>query len=130
MPRPPRITGPLLDVSECLLRACEEGGAVHGWGVMKKTKRSGPTVYGVLDRLEDCGWITGYWEELRPEDSRPRRRFYQLTPEGEAGIRILLEQRRPQVLRNLRGRSPDSVVPRLAPHYGQQTYSNYSDTGF
>ena len=115
MPRPSRITGPLLDVSECLLRAREQGGAVHGWTLMKQTKRSGPTVYGVLDRLEDCGWIAGHWEELGPEESRPRRRFYRMTPEGEAGVRVLLEQRRPQVLRNLRNRSPGGVVPGLAP---------------
>lgn len=115
MPSPPRITGPLLDVSECLLRARGQGRTVHGWALMKQTRRSGPTVYGVLDRLEDCGWITGWWEDLGPEESRPRRRLYRLTPEGAAGIRALLEQRRPQVLRSLESRSPGGVVPRLAP---------------
>ena len=126
MPRPSRITDPLLDVSECLLRACADGGAVHGWDLVKTTRRPGPTVYGVLERLEDCGWIAGYWEELSPEDSRPRRRLYQLTSEGEAGIRVLLEQRRPQVFRILGGRSAGTVSHRSTPHYGQQPYS---DTG-
>ena len=115
MPGWSRVTGPLLDVSACLLRAREQGGAVHGWALMKQTKRSGPTVYGVLDRLEDCGWITGYWEELGAEDSRPRRRFYQLTPDGEAGVRALLEQRRPEVLRNLKRRSQGGMFPGMAP---------------
>jgi PadR family transcriptional regulator, regulatory protein PadR len=113
--RPSRITGPLLDVSECLLRAQELGGAVHGWTLMKQTRRSGPTVYGVLDRLEGCGWITGCWEELGPEESRPRRRFYRLTPEGEAGVRALLEQRRPQALRSPGSHSPGGAIPGLAP---------------
>jgi PadR family transcriptional regulator, regulatory protein PadR len=125
MPRPPRVTGPLLDVSECLLRAREEGGAVHGWALMKRTKRSGPTIYGVLDRLEDCGWIVGSWEDLGPEDSRPRRRFYQLTAEGEAGVRILLEQRRPQALSDLGRRSPGGVVRRLAP--GPNTFTRLTN---
>jgi PadR family transcriptional regulator, regulatory protein PadR len=115
MGRPPRITGPLLDVSACLLRARSQGEAVHGWVLMKRTGRSGPTVYGVLDRMEDCGWITGYWEDLGPESSRPRRRFYELTPEGLAGVRQLLEERRPQELREICGRSPGAAVPGLAP---------------
>lgn len=115
VPRPSRITGPLLDVSACLLRARNQGETVHGWALMKATKRSGPTVYGVLDRLEDCGWITGYWEELGPDSGRPRRRFYQLTPEGVAGVEELLLERRPQELRDIGGRSPGRVLPRLAP---------------
>lgn len=91
-----------------------QGEKVHGWLLMHETKRSGPTVYGVLDRLEDCGWIIGCWEDLGPESNRPRRRLYELTPEGADGIRHLLEERRPQALHE-----PDaprrSTAPRLAP---------------
>src|ERR1035441_2393229 len=115
MAGPIRVTNPLLDVLEVLFQAFGNHDDLHGWAIMKQTKRSGPTVYGVLDRLEDCGWIAGHWEELGPEESRPRRRFYRMTPEGEAGGRVLLEQRRPQVLRTLRNRSPGGVVPGLAP---------------
>jgi hypothetical protein len=43
---------------------------------------SEPTVYGVLDRLEETEWITGRWEEHHPQLSTPRRRFYHLTPTG------------------------------------------------
>lgn len=103
----------MLDVSARLLRAQEEGEALHGWALMKETKRSGPTVYGVLDRLEDCGWITGYWEDREPESKGPRRRLYELTPEGIAGVLDLLKERRPQELNNLRTRSR-AVIPGLA----------------
>jgi DNA-binding PadR family transcriptional regulator len=91
----------LLDVSACLLRAARQGEAVHGWLLMKQAGHSGPTVYGVLGRLEDCGWVTGSWEDLGPEASRPRRRFYEVTASGADGIRRLLEERRPQALREL-----------------------------
>ena len=62
---------------------------------MRETKRSGPTVYGVLDRLEDRGWIEGYWEDQDPDSNRPRRRFYRLTLQGAAGLHDLLAERRP-----------------------------------
>jgi PadR family transcriptional regulator PadR len=69
-----RITNPLLDVLEVLLQAFDSRTAdLHGWAIMKATKRSGPTVYGVLDRLEDIGWISGRWEDENPEPGKPRR---------------------------------------------------------
>jgi DNA-binding PadR family transcriptional regulator len=115
VPKPQRITEPLLDVSACLLHAAGQGEAVHGWLLMKETKRPGPTVYGVLDRLEDCGWITGYWDDLGPESNRPRRRLYELTPEGADGIRHLLEERRPQALRETGSARWRGALPRMAP---------------
>lgn len=89
-----RITGPLLDVLEYFLDALGSNEEVHGWAIMHAIKRSGPTVYGVLDRLEDAGWITGRWED-DPEGGRPRRRLYTLTPNGRAEARELLAERRP-----------------------------------
>jgi DNA-binding PadR family transcriptional regulator len=94
-----RITQPTLDVLEVLLRAHKEGEKIHGWAIMKETKRSGPTVYNALDRLEDAGWITGEWEELEPDANRPRRRFYRLTGEGAPAARALLAERRPAALK-------------------------------
>lgn len=100
MTGPDRVTGPLLDVLEVLVRALHNGDHdPHGWAIMKVTKRSGPTVYGVLDRLEDMGWIDGTWEEQYPENGTPRKRFYRLTPTGEVGARDLLRERRPESLR-------------------------------
>jgi PadR family transcriptional regulator, regulatory protein PadR len=94
-----RITNPLLDVVEVLHWALMDGEEeLHGWAIMKTTKRTGPTVYGVLDRLEEAGWITGHWEEQPPEANKPRRRFYQLTPTGRTAVRDLLAERRPKAL--------------------------------
>lgn len=111
MPRSSRATGPLLDVSTCLLRAYAQDEELHGWAIMKETKRSGPTVYGVLDRMEDRGWITGYWEEQGKDSSKPRRRFYRLTPKGLADIQELLANRRPEALRDLGRYGKGIAVP-------------------
>jgi DNA-binding PadR family transcriptional regulator len=91
-----RVTGPLLDILELLLRAWQDDEEIHGWAIMKAVKRSGPTTYNVLDRIEDAGWATGTWENQHPETGRPRRRFYRLTPTGVAAARELLAARRPQ----------------------------------
>jgi PadR family transcriptional regulator, regulatory protein PadR len=96
---PIRVTGPLLDVMEALLRAFDDNAELHGWAILKATKRAGPTVYGVLDRLEDAGWITGRWEAQHPQANKPRRRLYRLTPNGVAAARRLLAERRPDSFR-------------------------------
>ncbi|GAA2128867.1 PadR family transcriptional regulator [Actinomadura napierensis] len=98
MSGPIRVTGPLLDVAEVLLQAFDDKVELHGWAILKATKRSGPTVYGVLDRLEDAGWIIGRWEDQHPEPNKPRRRFYQLTPTGVVAARNVLAERRPETL--------------------------------
>ena len=93
-----RVTNSLLDVLEVLVAAASQKGSpeLHGWAIMKAVQRTGPTVYGVLDRLEDAKWITGYWEEQHPGPNMPRRRFYRLTPTGNTAARSLLAERRPQ----------------------------------
>lgn len=99
MPGPVRVTTPLLDVLEVFIKTLLAGDEdLHGWAIMKAVRRSGPTVYGVLDRLEDMGWITGRWEE-HAEPGKPRRRLYRLTPAGETGARELLAERRPEALK-------------------------------
>ncbi|GLX06798.1 helix-turn-helix transcriptional regulator [Microbispora sp. NBRC 16548] len=94
-----RVTAPTLDVLEELLRAHQEGEKLHGWVIMKRTKRAGPTVYRALDRLEDAGWISGEWEESPDDPARPRRRLYELTGIGVPAARALLAERRPTALK-------------------------------
>ena len=98
MPQEFRVTVPLLDVLEVFIQAfTDDEGELHGWQIVKSTGRSGPTVYGVLDRLVDAGWISGRWEEENPQPNRPRRRLYRLTPDGVASARQLLAERRPRL---------------------------------
>ncbi len=110
MAGPIRVTTPLLDVLEVLLQAFDNHDDMHGWAIMKATKRSGPTVYGVLDRLEDAGWISGRWEDENPEPGKPRRRFYSITPTGVIGAREILGERRPEALGH-RLRAPGPALP-------------------
>jgi len=78
---------------------------------MKVTNRSGPTVYGILDRLEDMGWITGEWEAQNPDPSKPRRRFYRITPTGHVGAAELLLKHRPHPLGLRVVSNPRPAVP-------------------
>lgn len=94
MSGPSRVTGPLLDVLELFLHSLDDGTELHGWAISQATGRLAPTVYGVLDRLEDAGWITGTWETQHPESNKPRRRLYRLTPNGVVEARDLLTARR------------------------------------
>jgi DNA-binding PadR family transcriptional regulator len=81
------MSGAMFDVLALLLQAWEDQTEVHGWLIMKSVRRSGPSVYRVLDRLEDAGWITASWEVLPPRQKRPRRRYYRLTAEGVEAAR-------------------------------------------
>ena len=112
MADPRRVTGPFLDVLEVfVLEAGSCTGELHGWAIMKATKRSGPTTYGVLDKLEDMGWITGDWESENPEPGKPRRRLYRLTPTGTSGAMQLLSERRPKALSRVLPAAPGPVRP-------------------
>jgi DNA-binding PadR family transcriptional regulator len=101
-----RITGPLLDVLEQLLNAHNQRVELHGWPIVHNTKRTGPTVYRVLDRLEDAGWVTARWDDPGPGSGRPRRRLYRFTPTGLAEARGILAARRPGARAPALPRSP------------------------
>jgi PadR family transcriptional regulator, regulatory protein PadR len=106
-----RVTAPTLDVLEVLLRALADGAEVHGWEIMKTVKRSGPTVYNVLDRLEDIDWIEGRWDDQTPP-GKPRRRYYRLSATGAERARALLAERRPAAQPTTRRRlSPGMCYP-------------------
>jgi DNA-binding PadR family transcriptional regulator len=98
-----RVTQPTLDVLEALLKA---DGELYGYQIIKRSKRSGPTVYKILERLTGAGWLDERWEDRHPTEGKPRRRFYRLNAEGAPAARACLAQHR----------GPRrSVLPRLAP---------------
>ena len=80
---------------DMIVLAALAAGPVHGYAVIEQIRlRSGGafdlpegTVYPVLHRLEEAGWIAGRWTTA---DSGRRRRVYALTRRGE---RALAEQR-------------------------------------
>ncbi|PZE32843.1 MULTISPECIES: PadR family transcriptional regulator [unclassified Curtobacterium] len=75
-----RVTASTIDVLAALL---DHDGSVWGLLVIKATERPAGTVYPILERLEDRGWITSTWE-ADSERSGPRRRLYEFTTDGRA----------------------------------------------
>ena len=57
--------------------------------------RSG-TLYPILMRLEECGWLSSRWEEGDPKKlGRPRRRYYRVTGIGATRAHAALRELQP-----------------------------------
>jgi DNA-binding IclR family transcriptional regulator len=78
-----RITPATIDVLSVLTSSAEPC-----WGllVIKSSGRPAGSVYPILERLEQSGWVTSSWED-DPARVGPRRRFYELTAEGATAAR-------------------------------------------
>jgi DNA-binding PadR family transcriptional regulator len=88
-----RVTQPTLDVLRELL--ANRGSELHGWSICKSTGRSGPTVYKILERLEERSLASSRWEEAGHTAGKPPRRLYRLTEEGAVQARAMLDGPRP-----------------------------------
>jgi DNA-binding PadR family transcriptional regulator len=75
-----RVTGPLLKVLAVLLE--EQGRELYGLEILRRTGLKSGTLYPLLDRLSEAGWVVGSWEDEPGAGRGPRRRFYRLTGEG------------------------------------------------
>lgn len=75
--RPMRMTRTVRTVLGALL----DHDDLWGLRIMELTKLQSGTVYPILVRLEERGWVEGRWEEGQPE-GRPRRRYWKLTTWG------------------------------------------------
>ncbi|MFD7793659.1 PadR family transcriptional regulator [Streptomyces sp. NPDC059759] len=86
-----RLTKPTIAVLEALLSATDDAPA---WGLsICRDADLGPgTVYPILDRLAERGWVTSM-EETGPHPGRPARRFYELTGTGRLQATNSLEAR-------------------------------------
>lgn len=61
------------------------GTEISGADIQHTTGLSSGTLYPILLRLEQAGWLSSRWEQVNPaEVGRPRRRFYLITPTGLA----------------------------------------------
>lgn len=88
-----RITDATLDVLEMLLGQADE--QLYGLKIAKAIGRPTGSVFPILARLEQFGWVISEWEPGDPATRGPRRRFYRLSPEGLADARSVLAERRP-----------------------------------
>ncbi|MCF2125995.1 PadR family transcriptional regulator [Strepomyces sp. STD 3.1] len=75
-----RLTRPTLEVLKVLLASTPDNPA---WGlkICDEADLGSGTVYPILDRLEENGWITSR-KESGPHPGRPPRRYYELTAAG------------------------------------------------
>jgi DNA-binding PadR family transcriptional regulator len=55
----------------------------YGLDLMRASGHPSGTLYPILLRLQNAGWVEAYWEEIDPVAAgRPARRYYRLTPDG------------------------------------------------
>ena len=77
----PRMTGPTLKVLATLMSSTWD--ELSGAEIARATKLASGTLYPILLRLEQAGWLASRWETEDPKElGRPRRRFYQVTAAG------------------------------------------------
>ncbi len=93
-----------LSFSAAVILQALENGYQYGFDIMDVTGLPSGTVYPALRRMEETGYVKSKWEKhaIAQEESRPPRKYYELTREGrealvEARSRYrLLEQAQPQ----------------------------------
>ncbi|ARO89100.1 transcriptional regulator [Nitrosospira lacus] len=57
---------------------------LSGADIRMVTGLSSGTLYPILMRFEDAGWLTSRWEDVEPSNvGRPRKRFYKITARGQ-----------------------------------------------
>jgi len=58
----------------------------YGYDLSRETDLKAGTLYPILMRLSDAGWLEARWEEPS-SPGRPPRHMYRLTQDGRAGAR-------------------------------------------
>ncbi|MEW9549297.1 PadR family transcriptional regulator [Nonomuraea sp. NPDC050783] len=78
----PRMTMPTRALLRVLL--AEPARERYGLELCDLAGLPGGTVYPILARLEQLGWMESRWEDpgTHEKAGRPRRRYYRLTPDG------------------------------------------------
>ncbi|SRR6266702_2815753 len=92
----PRMTLQVQLVLGALL--ADLGAELYGLQLCEATGLASGTIYPIMARLEQLGWVESSWEDPRRHvaEGRPRRRYYRLTGEGAGRAREALARvRRP-----------------------------------
>ena len=76
-----RLTPQTLLVLEAIMD--RRGAGISGAEITKTAKLKSGTLYPILTRLEEAGWLSSEWEDVDPSEiGRPRRRLYKVTSVG------------------------------------------------
>ncbi|MFD4557998.1 PadR family transcriptional regulator [Streptomyces sp. NPDC058469] len=86
----PRVTSQTQQVLRVLLE--EPGRQRYGLEVCELAGLPSGTVYPILARLEQVGWVNSVWEDpvVHVRGGRPRRRLYSITVGGAKEARAAL----------------------------------------
>jgi len=107
MTRRPRMTLQ----TQLVLRAMLADPAAERYGLQLCAETGLPsgTIYPIVARLEQLGWVESSWEDPSEHvaEGRPRRRYYRLTEEGA-------EQARDALARIYRSRKQPRLSPGVA----------------
>jgi PadR family transcriptional regulator PadR len=75
---------------------CSAQDELSGAEIGRSTKLASGTLYPILLRLEDAGWLASRWEDGDPHElGRPRRRFYRITGLGANKARAVYKDLEP-----------------------------------
>lgn len=85
---PARVTKPTLAVARYLISL--DGKSTYGMEIGRHTGLGTASVYSVLDRFEDYGWLDSSWES-DSDRKGARRRLYTLTKQGDQDLHRLLD---------------------------------------
>jgi PadR family transcriptional regulator PadR len=79
---------------QAVLAAFLQGPATDRYGLdlMNATGMPSGTLYPILARLRQAGWVRAEWETRDPDAARPARRYYRLTPHGVTAARQSVAQ--------------------------------------
>lgn len=91
MGKGPRMTAQTLSVLAAMLEAPYD--LWYGLELGKSAELASGTLYPILARLEQAGWLSSTWEDVDPSIAgRPRRRLYRLTGEGADTARLAVDE--------------------------------------
>ena len=94
----PRLTQQTLKVLGTLMSG--QTRELSGAEIAKLSKLSSGTLYPILYRLEEFGWLDSCWEVGDPAMlGRPRRRYYRVTGEGAKRVQEVVRELTPTTVR-------------------------------
>src|SRR5262245_8542245 len=89
MGKQPRLSDQTIRVLSALM-ICPTS-ELSGAEIAKQAKLASGTLYPILQRLEEVGWLSSRWEAGDPKElGRPRRRFYTVTGEGVKNVQQIV----------------------------------------
>lgn len=87
----PRLTTQTLKVLASLMSRTQD--EISGAEIARSTKLASGTLYPILFRLEEAGWVESRWETEDPHElGRPRRRLYRVTGVGMRAARAAFRE--------------------------------------